>query len=155
MCHWQTCFFFLLLFPLSASTAEDKVFLYNSWFGVSCNTLPWLQSWGTLLLLSISSPSLCVCYMEEMLRCLPPCNWFRKKIEIKCRILKKLFRLFFRCVCAEPYNPSNETLELWKRKNVTAYSISWGNLTVSVSILGTGKYLRSMGSWFLYLPVLF
>ncbi|XP_028616379.1 sodium bicarbonate cotransporter 3 isoform X3 [Grammomys surdaster] len=37
----------------------------------------------------------------------------------------------YTCVCAEPSNPSNETLELWKRKNVTAYSISWGNLTVS------------------------
>ncbi|XP_021058658.1 sodium bicarbonate cotransporter 3 isoform X1 [Mus pahari] len=37
----------------------------------------------------------------------------------------------YTCVCAEPSNPSNETLELWKRKNMTAYSISWGNLTVS------------------------
>ncbi|XP_036055906.1 sodium bicarbonate cotransporter 3 isoform X5 [Onychomys torridus] len=37
----------------------------------------------------------------------------------------------YTCVCAEPSNPSNETMELWKRKNVTADSIFWGNLTVS------------------------
>ncbi|XP_052590045.1 sodium bicarbonate cotransporter 3 isoform X5 [Peromyscus californicus insignis] len=37
----------------------------------------------------------------------------------------------YTCVCAEPSNPSNETIELWKRKNVTADSIFWGNLTVS------------------------
>ncbi|KAL1781128.1 sodium bicarbonate cotransporter 3 isoform X1 [Sigmodon hispidus] len=37
----------------------------------------------------------------------------------------------YTCVCAEPSNPSNETIELWKRKNVTANSIFWGNLTVS------------------------
>ncbi|XP_020041340.1 sodium bicarbonate cotransporter 3 isoform X8 [Castor canadensis] len=36
----------------------------------------------------------------------------------------------YSCVCTEPLNPSNETLELWKKKNVTAQSISWGNLTV-------------------------
>ncbi|XP_023587975.1 sodium bicarbonate cotransporter 3 [Trichechus manatus latirostris] len=37
----------------------------------------------------------------------------------------------YSCVCIEPPNPSNETLELWKEKHVTARNISWGNLTVS------------------------
>ncbi|XP_064133479.1 sodium bicarbonate cotransporter 3 isoform X5 [Loxodonta africana] len=37
----------------------------------------------------------------------------------------------YSCVCIEPPNPSNETLELWKEKHVTARDISWGNLTVS------------------------
>ncbi|ELW62498.1 Serine/threonine-protein kinase Nek10, partial [Tupaia chinensis] len=37
-----------------------------------------------------------------------------------------------RCVCVEPPNPSNETLQLWKKENKTAHTISWGNLTVSV-----------------------
>nr|XP_021519473.1 sodium bicarbonate cotransporter 3 [Meriones unguiculatus] len=39
----------------------------------------------------------------------------------------------YTCVCAEPSNPSNDTMEVWKRKNVTADSISWGNLTVSIN----------------------
>ncbi|XP_044611193.1 sodium bicarbonate cotransporter 3 isoform X13 [Equus asinus] len=37
----------------------------------------------------------------------------------------------YSCVCNEPPNPSNETLKMWKEKNVTAHDISWGNLTVS------------------------
>ncbi|XP_014645529.1 PREDICTED: sodium bicarbonate cotransporter 3 isoform X2 [Ceratotherium simum simum] len=37
----------------------------------------------------------------------------------------------YSCVCDEPPNPSNETLKVWKEKNVTAHEISWGNLTVS------------------------
>ncbi|XP_062071383.1 sodium bicarbonate cotransporter 3 isoform X3 [Lepus europaeus] len=37
----------------------------------------------------------------------------------------------YSCVCIEPPNPSNETLELWKKENITAHNISWGNLTVS------------------------
>nr|XP_051714741.1 sodium bicarbonate cotransporter 3 isoform X9 [Oryctolagus cuniculus] len=36
----------------------------------------------------------------------------------------------YSCVCIEPPNPSNETLELWKKENITAHNISWGNLTV-------------------------
>ncbi|XP_034353601.1 sodium bicarbonate cotransporter 3 isoform X1 [Arvicanthis niloticus] len=49
----------------------------------------------------------------------------------------------YTCVCAEPYNPSNETLELWKRKNVTAYGISWGNLTVSECKTFHGMFVGS------------
>ncbi|XP_045393728.1 sodium bicarbonate cotransporter 3 isoform X2 [Lemur catta] len=37
----------------------------------------------------------------------------------------------YSCVCTEPSNPSNETLELWNKENITAHNISWGNLTVS------------------------
>ncbi|XP_033612974.1 sodium bicarbonate cotransporter 3 isoform X3 [Fukomys damarensis] len=36
----------------------------------------------------------------------------------------------YSCVCIEPPDPSNETLALWKKKNLTAHSISWRNLTV-------------------------
>ncbi|XP_045393743.1 sodium bicarbonate cotransporter 3 isoform X4 [Lemur catta] len=46
----------------------------------------------------------------------------------------------YSCVCTEPSNPSNETLELWNKENITAHNISWGNLTVSV--------ISSMGSLF-------
>ncbi|XP_029324643.1 sodium bicarbonate cotransporter 3 isoform X4 [Mus caroli] len=49
----------------------------------------------------------------------------------------------YTCVCAEPSNPSNETLELWKRKNITAYSISWGNLTVSECKTFHGMFVGS------------
>nr|XP_045009272.1 sodium bicarbonate cotransporter 3 isoform X5 [Jaculus jaculus] len=37
----------------------------------------------------------------------------------------------YSCVCAEPFNASNDTVELWKRENMTAHDVSWGNLTVS------------------------
>ncbi|XP_021094327.1 sodium bicarbonate cotransporter 3 isoform X10 [Heterocephalus glaber] len=36
----------------------------------------------------------------------------------------------YSCVCIPPPDPSNETLALWKKKNLTAHSISWRNLTV-------------------------
>ncbi|XP_063113135.1 sodium bicarbonate cotransporter 3 isoform X8 [Cavia porcellus] len=37
----------------------------------------------------------------------------------------------YSCVCIAPPDPSNETLALWKNKNLTAHDISWRNLTVS------------------------
>ncbi|XP_060104794.1 sodium bicarbonate cotransporter 3 isoform X4 [Heteronotia binoei] len=37
----------------------------------------------------------------------------------------------YSCVCSEPPNPSNETLELWMNNNKSADTISWANLTVS------------------------
>ncbi|XP_019600821.2 sodium bicarbonate cotransporter 3 isoform X15 [Rhinolophus sinicus] len=37
----------------------------------------------------------------------------------------------YSCVCIEPPNPSNETLNTWEKNNITAHDISWGNLTVS------------------------
>ncbi|NP_001400662.1 sodium bicarbonate cotransporter 3 isoform 5 [Rattus norvegicus] len=49
----------------------------------------------------------------------------------------------YTCVCAEPSNPSNETVELWERKNVTAASISWANLTVSECKTFHGMFVGS------------
>ncbi|XP_051872552.1 sodium bicarbonate cotransporter 3-like [Pristis pectinata] len=37
----------------------------------------------------------------------------------------------YSCVCAEPSNPSNHTLDIWHQKNISADNVSWGNLTVS------------------------
>ncbi|XP_048367601.1 sodium bicarbonate cotransporter 3 isoform X7 [Sphaerodactylus townsendi] len=37
----------------------------------------------------------------------------------------------YSCVCSEPLNPSNETLELWIKHNKSVDTISWANLTVS------------------------
>ncbi|XP_066101062.1 sodium bicarbonate cotransporter 3 isoform X14 [Saccopteryx bilineata] len=37
----------------------------------------------------------------------------------------------YSCVCSEPLNPSNETLNAWMEKNITAHDVSWENLTVS------------------------
>ncbi|XP_026545086.1 sodium bicarbonate cotransporter 3 isoform X2 [Notechis scutatus] len=36
----------------------------------------------------------------------------------------------YSCVCAEPPNPSNETLELWMKANTSLDTIPWTNLTV-------------------------
>ncbi|MBZ3870266.1 Sodium bicarbonate cotransporter 3 [Sciurus carolinensis] len=49
----------------------------------------------------------------------------------------------YSCVCVEPPDPSNETLELWKKENVTAHSISWGNLTVSECRTFRGAFVGS------------
>ncbi|XP_006851674.1 PREDICTED: sodium bicarbonate cotransporter 3 isoform X4 [Chrysochloris asiatica] len=49
----------------------------------------------------------------------------------------------YSCVCIEPPNPSNETLELWKQKNITANSISWENLTVSKCKTYHGAFVGS------------
>ncbi|XP_040603556.1 sodium bicarbonate cotransporter 3 isoform X2 [Mesocricetus auratus] len=49
----------------------------------------------------------------------------------------------YTCVCTEPSNPSNETIELWKRKNVTSHSIFWGNLTVSECKAFHGMFVGS------------
>ncbi|XP_060680622.1 sodium bicarbonate cotransporter 3-like isoform X4 [Hemiscyllium ocellatum] len=37
----------------------------------------------------------------------------------------------YSCACIEPSNPSNRTLDIWYRENISADSISWRNLTVS------------------------
>uniref|UniRef100_UPI00398EEC1A sodium bicarbonate cotransporter 3-like isoform X5 n=1 Tax=Pristiophorus japonicus TaxID=55135 RepID=UPI00398EEC1A len=37
----------------------------------------------------------------------------------------------YSCACAEPSNPSNNTLDMWYRKNISADNVSWRNLTVS------------------------
>nr|XP_032831281.1 electroneutral sodium bicarbonate exchanger 1-like [Petromyzon marinus] len=37
----------------------------------------------------------------------------------------------YSCACVAPAEPSNETLRLWERHNVTGSAVPWGNLTVS------------------------
>ncbi|XP_043545421.1 sodium bicarbonate cotransporter 3 isoform X6 [Chiloscyllium punctatum] len=37
----------------------------------------------------------------------------------------------YSCACVEPSNPSNQTLDIWYRENISADNISWRNLTVS------------------------
>uniref|UniRef100_A0A2K6GP15 Anion exchange protein n=1 Tax=Propithecus coquereli TaxID=379532 RepID=A0A2K6GP15_PROCO len=49
----------------------------------------------------------------------------------------------YSCVCTEPPNPSNETLELWNKENITAHNISWGNLTVSECKTYHGVFIGS------------
>ncbi|XP_045153619.1 sodium bicarbonate cotransporter 3 [Echinops telfairi] len=49
----------------------------------------------------------------------------------------------YSCVCIEPPNPSNETLELWKERHLTAENISWGNLTVSQCKTFHGAFVGS------------
>jgi len=44
------------------------------------------------------------------------------------------FFLPFRCVCSEPEQPSNETLQVWRRMNKSVENIAWSNLTVTVSV---------------------
>ncbi|KAM9302571.1 sodium bicarbonate cotransporter 3 isoform 3-T3 [Morus bassanus] len=37
----------------------------------------------------------------------------------------------YSCVCSEPENPSNETLQVWRSMNKSVENIAWSNLTVS------------------------
>ncbi|KAG7278864.1 hypothetical protein CRUP_036378 [Coryphaenoides rupestris] len=45
------------------------------------------------------------------------------------------------CRCAEPDNPSNNTLELWSKKNITASTVPWVNLTVKECIGMQGQFV--------------
>ncbi|NXW29465.1 S4A10 protein, partial [Phaetusa simplex] len=36
----------------------------------------------------------------------------------------------YSCVCSEPENPSNETLQVWRDMNISVENIAWSNLTV-------------------------
>nr|XP_009936343.1 PREDICTED: sodium bicarbonate cotransporter 3 isoform X1 [Opisthocomus hoazin] len=38
---------------------------------------------------------------------------------------------FYSCVCSEPEQPSNETLQVWRRMNKSVENIAWSNLTVT------------------------
>ncbi|XP_007505263.1 sodium bicarbonate cotransporter 3 isoform X5 [Monodelphis domestica] len=49
----------------------------------------------------------------------------------------------YSCVCAEPPNPSNETLRKWMEMNHSAQTIPWGNLTVSKCKTFHGVFLGS------------
>ncbi|XP_072118126.1 sodium-driven chloride bicarbonate exchanger-like isoform X2 [Mobula birostris] len=44
------------------------------------------------------------------------------------------------CICLEPQNPSNKTLEYWNNNNITATEIPWGNLTLSECIQYHGTF---------------
>ncbi|XP_065484566.1 sodium bicarbonate cotransporter 3 isoform X4 [Caloenas nicobarica] len=37
----------------------------------------------------------------------------------------------YSCVCSEPEKPSNETLQMWTKMNISVENIAWSNLTVS------------------------
>uniref|UniRef100_A0A3Q3K1G0 Anion exchange protein n=1 Tax=Monopterus albus TaxID=43700 RepID=A0A3Q3K1G0_MONAL len=45
------------------------------------------------------------------------------------------------CRCAEPDNPSNKTLELWRGSNITASAVPWVNLTVKECISLQGHFV--------------
>ncbi|XP_065120642.1 electroneutral sodium bicarbonate exchanger 1 [Paramisgurnus dabryanus] len=47
------------------------------------------------------------------------------------------------CRCAEPDNPSNKTLELWNKRNITSTSMSWSNLTVTECLDLHGQFIGS------------
>ncbi|XP_073726451.1 electroneutral sodium bicarbonate exchanger 1 [Misgurnus anguillicaudatus] len=47
------------------------------------------------------------------------------------------------CRCAEPDNPSNKTLELWNKRNITSTSVSWSNLTVTECLDLHGQFIGS------------
>lgn len=62
-----------------------------------------------------------------------------EKINQKTALVPKIStqfeeNVFFRCACAEPRNPSNETLEFWEDRNVTPSQVNWTALEVAVSI---------------------
>ncbi|XP_072309037.1 electroneutral sodium bicarbonate exchanger 1 [Eucyclogobius newberryi] len=45
------------------------------------------------------------------------------------------------CRCAEPDFPNNKTLDLWSKRNVTAASVSWSNLTVKECLGFHGQFV--------------
>ncbi|XP_072838407.1 sodium-driven chloride bicarbonate exchanger isoform X3 [Pogona vitticeps] len=59
----------------------------------------------------------------------------------------------YSCSCVEPDNPSNETLQYWQSKNVSAYDIPWGNLTVMECHKWHGTFVgRACGHHGPYVP---
>ncbi|XP_050794266.1 sodium bicarbonate cotransporter 3 isoform X8 [Gopherus flavomarginatus] len=49
----------------------------------------------------------------------------------------------YSCVCSEPQNPSNETLQMWLKTNTSVDTITWTNLTVSECKKFHGVFLGS------------
>ncbi|XP_019391714.1 PREDICTED: sodium bicarbonate cotransporter 3 isoform X1 [Crocodylus porosus] len=49
----------------------------------------------------------------------------------------------YSCVCSEPQNPSNDTLEIWARSNKSVDTITWSNLTVLECKTFKGAFLGS------------
>ncbi|XP_078737746.1 sodium bicarbonate cotransporter 3 [Lampetra fluviatilis] len=59
----------------------------------------------------------------------------------------------YSCACVAPAEPSNETLRLWERHNLTGSAIPWGNLTVSECLrLGGGFVGAACGPGGPYVP---
>ncbi|XP_077667376.1 sodium bicarbonate cotransporter 3 isoform X2 [Eretmochelys imbricata] len=49
----------------------------------------------------------------------------------------------YSCVCSEPQNPSNETLQMWLKTNTSVDTVTWTNLTVSECKKFHGVFLGS------------
>uniref|UniRef100_A0A8C8S6I6 Anion exchange protein n=1 Tax=Pelusios castaneus TaxID=367368 RepID=A0A8C8S6I6_9SAUR len=49
----------------------------------------------------------------------------------------------YSCLCSEPQNPSNETLQMWLKTNTSVDTITWTNLTVSECKKFHGVFLGS------------
>ncbi|KAK1166087.1 sodium-driven chloride bicarbonate exchanger-like isoform X2 [Acipenser oxyrinchus oxyrinchus] len=47
----------------------------------------------------------------------------------------------YSCVCTEPTNPSNNTLEYWDSQNITVSDVTWGSLDVHACIEKRGEFL--------------
>ncbi|XP_041117903.1 sodium-driven chloride bicarbonate exchanger-like isoform X1 [Polyodon spathula] len=47
----------------------------------------------------------------------------------------------YSCVCTEPTNPSNNTLEYWDTQNITVSDVTWGSLDVHACIEKHGEFL--------------
>ncbi|KAM7375217.1 hypothetical protein PAMA_014347 [Pampus argenteus] len=54
----------------------------------------------------------------------------------------------YSCACVEPRDPSNETLEYWKEKNITSSQVNWTMLEVKGSACGPhGPYIPDVLFW--------
>ncbi|MEE6466104.1 hypothetical protein FKM82_006838 [Ascaphus truei] len=49
----------------------------------------------------------------------------------------------YSCVCSEPPDPSNNTINMWMEANITASDVTWNNLTVSECTHLHGSYIGS------------
>uniref|UniRef100_A0A8D0HLI6 Anion exchange protein n=1 Tax=Sphenodon punctatus TaxID=8508 RepID=A0A8D0HLI6_SPHPU len=49
----------------------------------------------------------------------------------------------YSCVCSEPLNPQNETLQMWMKTNKSVATIPWANLTVTECKASHGVFLGS------------
>ncbi|KAG2458798.1 S4A10 protein, partial [Polypterus senegalus] len=49
----------------------------------------------------------------------------------------------YSCVCVEPPNPSNKTLQYWDQQNISVSNVSWGSLDVHDCIENRGEFLGS------------
>ncbi|MGH0182844.1 UNVERIFIED_CONTAM: hypothetical protein FKN15_010623 [Acipenser sinensis] len=56
-------------------------------------------------------------------------------------VFEKILFKFCKCVCTEPTNPSNSTLEYWDLKNITVSDVTWGSLDVHACIEKHGEFL--------------